>query len=206
VVPHGFDPADQRAAATPVAGPLHLVYTGRFYEGVRTPEPLLRALAALMKRRSLADDLRLTFVGTLVPTYARLAEQLGLTSLVNFTGRVPFSESARIAAAADVLLVIDAPAGDSLFLPSKLIDYLPLAKPILGLTPAVGATADVLRLLDQPIVAPDDDAAIASLIEKLIAQKRDGVLGVPPSFAALAARYDIRATTRAFAEILEQCA
>ena len=207
VVPHGFDEADAHAAVPmPDEGPLHLVYTGRFYEGIRTPEPLLRSLAALMKRRPLANDLRVTFVGTPVPAHQRLAASLGLTGLVEFTGRVPFAESARIAASSDVLLVIDAPADDSLFLPSKLIDYLPLGKPILGLTPSAGATADVLRLLDQPIVAADDEDGIASAIDLLIARKRRGELAVPASFGAAAAQYDIRATTRAFAAILERCA
>jgi glycosyltransferase involved in cell wall biosynthesis len=207
VVPHGFDQAARRSPSpAPDEGPLRLVYTGRFYEGIRTPEPLLRSLAALMKRRPLAHDLRVTFVGTPVPAHARLAERLGLNGLVEFTGRVPFAESARLAASGDVLLVIDAPAEDSLFLPSKLIDYLPLGKPILGLTPRAGATADVLRLLDQPIVAPDDEAGIASAIEMLIARKRGGELAVPAAFDAAAAHYDIRATTRAFADILERCA
>ena len=116
------------------------------------------------------------------------------------------SESEQIAASSDVLLVIDAPADDSLFLPSKLIDYLPMGKPILGLTPRAGATADLLRLLDQPLAPPDNEAEIASAIEMLIAKKRGGELAVPPSFDAVAARYDIRTTTRAFANILERCA
>ena len=122
---------------------LTLVHTGRFYDGIRTPEPLLRALAVLAKRRPLARELRVTFVGPLVPAHRRLADDLALTDVVEFTGRVPFAESAARAAAADVLLVIDAPADDSLFLPSKLIDYLPLGRPILALTPARGASADL---------------------------------------------------------------
>lgn len=207
VVPHGFDAADR---PTPTAagsdGPLHLVYTGRFYEGIRTPEPFLRAVATLAQRRPLAPDLRVTLVGTPVPAHARLAKRLGLDGLVAFTGRVPFAESARIAASADVLLVVDAPADESLFLPSKLIDYLPLGKPILGLTPRDGATADVLGALGQPFVDPEDQPAIASAIETLIDRKRQGRLGVPASYHTIAAQYDIRTTTRAFAGILERCA
>jgi glycosyltransferase involved in cell wall biosynthesis len=207
VVPHGFDPAQrQPRVAQSAEGPLRLVYTGRFYEGIRTPEPLLRALAMLMQRRPLARDLHVTFVGTPVPSHVRLASNLGLGDVVAFSGRVPFAESEQIAASSDVLLVIDAPADDSLFLPSKLIDYLPMGKPILGLTPRAGATADLLRLLDQPIAPPDNEAEIASAIEMLIAKKRGGELAVPPSFDAVAARYDIRTTTRAFANILERCA
>jgi glycosyltransferase involved in cell wall biosynthesis len=207
VVPHGFDGGERRPkAAASVDGRLHLVYTGRFYEGIRTPEPMLRALATLSRCRPLAQELHVTFVGTPVPAHARLAATLGLGGLVEFTGRVSFAESAALAAAADVLLVIDAPSDDSLFLPSKLIDYLPLAKPILGLTPPRGASADVLRPLGHPIVAPDDEAAIASAIEALIDRKREGRLGVPASHHASAAQYDIRTTTRAFADILERCA
>ena len=207
VVPHGFDGAQLPPnAAASGDGRLHLVYTGRFYEGIRTPEPMLRALATLARRRPIAQELHISFVGTPVPSHARLAATLGLGGLVEFTGRVPFAESAALAAAADVLLVIDAPADDSLFLPSQLIDYLPLAKPILGLTPQCGASADVLRSLGHLIVAPDDEAGIASAIEALIDMKRDGRLGVSASHRAAVDRYDIRTTTRAFADILEQCA
>jgi glycosyltransferase involved in cell wall biosynthesis len=207
VVPHGFDnselPPPPRTSGT---GRLNLVYTGRFYDGIRTPEPMLRALAALAERRKLAQELHVTFVGTPVPAHERLAAQLGLSDTVEFTGRVPFAESAGLAAAADVLLVIDAPAEDSLFLPSKLVDYLALARPILGLTPTRGASADLLRPLGHPIVPPTDQVAIAAAIETLIDMKREGRLGVSDLHQAVAAQYDIRTTSRAFADILEQCA
>jgi len=208
VVPHGFDRGEMLPAMPePDRGSvLRLVYTGRFYEGIRTPEALLRALATLAERRPLAAELRVTFVGTRVPAYERLATRLHLDDVVEFTGRVPMADSARLAAAADVVLVIDAPSSDSLFLPSKLVDYLPLGRTILGLTPACGAAADVLRSLEQPIAAPDDEAAIASAIESLIDRKRQGRLGVSTRYSAVAAQYDIRTTTRLFADILQQCA
>jgi glycosyltransferase involved in cell wall biosynthesis len=206
VVPHAFDTSEPSSkGATTGDGRLHLVYTGRFYEGIRTPEPLLRALATLAERRPLAQELHVTFVGTPVAAHERLAARLGLAGLVDFTGRLPFSESAGLAAAADVLLVIDAPSDDSLFLPSKLVDYLPLGKPILGLTPTCGASADLLRSLGHPVVPPDDEVAIASAIARLIDGKREGRLGVPARHA-VAALYDIRTTARAFMDILERCA
>jgi len=208
VVPHGFDRGDlpQPARRTRGEGPVRLVYTGRFYHGLRTPEPLLRALATLGSRRPLAGLLRVTFVGTTIKAYERLAAALGLGGVVEFTGRVPFAESAQRAADADVLLVIDAPSTDNLFLPSKLVDYLPFAHPILGLTPASGATADLLRALGHPVVPPDDVAAIAGAIEHIIDTHVAGALGAPPAHEPGAARYDIRATTREFEAILRQCA
>lgn len=208
VVPHGFDCA--AIAAAPAARDadrrLHMVYTGRFYEGLRTPESLLRAIGSLASRRRLADELLVTFVGTPVKSQQRLASQLGLDGVVRFTGRVPFAESARYAWSADVLLVIDAPADESLFLPSKLVDYLPLGKPILGITPENGASADLIRSLGYPVVAPDDEAAIAQAVDDLIAARAGGRLAASASHSAVAARYDIRQTTSEFAGILDRCA
>ena len=207
VVPHGYDCTDLAPPGprTPSAR-LSLVYTGRFYESVRTPEPMLRALAALGRRRSLAGELHVSFVGTPVASHRRVATALGLDNIVEFTGRVPFADSSRRAGAADVVVVIDAPAEESLFLPSKLIDYLPSGRPILALTPARGPTADLVRALGYPVVPPDDEAAIARAIEALIVAKQQGRLAAAATHAEVAQRYDIRRTAGAFAEILARCA
>ena len=183
---------------------LTIVYTGRFYDGIRTPEPLLRALALIATRRPLACELHVAFVGTPVPSYRHLATRLGLDDVVEFAGRVPFAESARRAAHADVLLVIDAPSDESLFLPSKLVDYLPLDKPILALTPPRGASADLIRRLGYPVIQPDDVGAIASAIEALVDAKRQGRLGIAEHHRSVAQAYDIRRTAGAFVGILER--
>ena len=100
VVPHGFDarlggatsrPADRRL-------PMRIVYTGRFYAGVRTPLPLLRALADLNRREALAGTLEVLFLGPRVDEFEREAEALGLASFVRFRGRVPPVEAASAAA------------------------------------------------------------------------------------------------------------
>jgi len=206
VVPHGFDCRDRVAPSTPPLDDprLRLVYTGRFYEGFRTPEPLLHAIAALERRYQPASTLHVTFVGTPVAAHQQLARRLSLSGRVEFVGRMPFEESARLAAGADVLLVIDAPNEENVFLPSKLVEYLPLNKPILGLTPPKGASADLIRTLGYPVVAPDDMSAIESALESLIAAKREQRLGATACHADVAAAYDIRRTAASFAEILQR--
>jgi len=208
VIPHGYDSADRvrHAPAAVSGGKLTIVHTGRFYEGIRTPEPLLHALASLAARRALDDELRVALVGTVVPAHQRLATELGLGHVVEFAGRVPFAESSRRAAQADVLMVIDAPADESLFLPSKLIDYLPFEKPILALTPARGASADLIRRLGYPIVPPDDVQAIEAAIENLLKAKREGRLRPAGCHRSIAESYDVRRTTATLAEILARCA
>jgi glycosyltransferase involved in cell wall biosynthesis len=205
VVPHGFDPRVPEKDSNPSnrSRPLRLVYTGRFYRGVRTPLGLLESLAILNRRSPIAGQLELSLIGPEVDDYLADARRLGIAESVKFRGRIAPSAAASAAAQADVLLIIDAPSdGASVFLPSKLVEYLPFRKPILGLTPAQGAAANLLRRLQCPIVPPDDTNAIASAISDLLGRWRSGTLAVDASFAATAAEFDIRNTSRLLSDVL----
>jgi glycosyltransferase involved in cell wall biosynthesis len=205
VIPHGFDPrvpVGSSTAADP-SRPLRLVYTGRFYRDVRTPLGLFEALAALNRRSPIAGQLEIWLIGPQVDDYRADAQRFGIEESVTFNGRVAPSAAGAMAAEADVLLIIDAPSdGASVFLPSKLVDYLPLRKPILGLTPPRGASANLLRRLQCPVVPPDDVNAIASAISDLLGRWRKGILTVDNSFDAVAAAFDIRNTSRLLSDVL----
>lgn len=206
VVPHGFEPERPRAAPSSRMGrprPMRIVHTGRFYAGVRTPVALLHALARLRSSPSFDGALELAFVGPHTEEYASEARALGVSDLVHFSGRVPAAEANVRAADADVLLVIDAPsAGPSPFLPSKLIDYLPLRKPILGVTPETGATAHLLRRLGGVVAPPDDVAAIEQALVDLVGRWRSGALEVGPAFDSVAAEFEIARTTARLHDVL----
>lgn len=206
VVPHGFEPDRPHAAPsrrTDRPRPMRIVHTGRFYAGVRTPIALLQALARLRSSQSLDGALELSFVGPYTEEYASEARALGVSDLVGFAGRVSPAEATARAAAADVLLVIDAPSrGPSPFLPSKLIDYLPLRKPILGVTPETGATAHLLRRLGCIVAPPDDTAAIERALADLMGSWRSGTLGVSPAFDSVAAEFEISRTTARLHDVL----
>lgn len=206
IVPQGFDPrVAPRPPRTGAAGPMRVVYTGRFYDGVRTPDALLSALALLQQRAPIEGRIRVEFVGGSMQPYGRRAAELGLGSVTAFSGRRSPDAAHDAAADADLLLVIDAPSrGPNLFLPSKLIDYLPLGTPILGLTPAEGATADLLNRLGYPTVNPADPAAIADALAPLIAAHEGGTLTASAGHDAVARPYDIRETTRALKDVLDE--
>ena len=65
---------------------------------------------------------------------------------VKFLPRVGYLQSLALAKSADLLLNIDAPAATSVFLPSKLIDYIGAGRPIFGITPA-GTAARLIQSL-----------------------------------------------------------
>jgi glycosyltransferase involved in cell wall biosynthesis len=203
VVPHGYDRGVLGSLRPPARGSrMRLVMTGNFYEG-RTPTPLLEALAQLNRRADLSGELEVLLAGGNNERYEALAAQMGLGAVVRFRRTVPFRESLELLNGADVLLVIDAPSAEaSAFLPSKLVDYLMFAKPILGITPLRGASAELLRSLECPVAAPDDLDGIARAVEELLGQWRAGRLRVSAGFGAVAERYEIRRVTERLDAIL----
>src|SRR5262249_37441476 len=88
-----------------------------------------------------------------------------------------------------------ASSGPSAFLPSKLVDYLPYRKPILGVTPAAGASATLVRALGCPVADPADVDAIVAALDDLIARWRGGTPGAPAASDEAAGAFDIRHTT-----------
>lgn len=205
VVPHGYDPRALLRPADPNRrpGPLRVVYTGRFYRGVRTPSALFQALAALHRDQSLAGVIEFVFIGPHVQELQSDLAALGLEALVRLEGRRPKRDADLAAADADVLLVVDAPSdGPSAFLPSKLVDYLAFRKPMLGLTPAGGASARLLARLGCPSVQPDDVGAIKAAVAELLGRWRNGAFHVGDSFDAVASEFDIRRTTAQLDEVL----
>ena len=204
IVPQGFEPGEP-ASSLRSNGALRIVYTGRFYGGVRTPDTFLEALASLQRVRPLEGRLFVEFVGADMADYQRRAAALQLERVVSFVGRVDPAAARAKAAGADALLIIDAPSdGPSLFLPSKLVDYLPLRKPVLGVTPAQGPSADLLGALGYPVVDPRDITAIAAAVERLIEAHASGALAPTPQHDEVSRAFDIRETTRAFAAVLDE--
>lgn len=173
VLPHSFDPALYPAHAGK-RGRLIVRHLGNFY-GARTPYPLFRALRALWDRdRSLLDGVVVELVGRVPlgmqwhPSWRALPEEL-----VKVKGTVPYSESLRLMSEADLLLVMDAPAEISVFLPSKLIDYLGSGTPIMGIVPP-GTSASLLGRLGGITADPKVSEDVASVLAQTISAAKQG--------------------------------
>ena len=105
-----------------------LLYTGTFesYQGI---ELLLRSVAIV---RATFPDVRYVLVGgrpEQVEAQQRLAQELGITSMVRFVGQRPLEEMPRYMALATMLL---SPRSEGTNTPLKLYTYLRSGKPILA--------------------------------------------------------------------------
>lgn len=182
-LPHSLEPALYRQpsrAADDEGGPLVARYLGNFY-GHRTPLPVLRALDRLAATRpDIACRLRVEFVGG-VQGWMRLHPLVRNAdpARVSFQASVPYQRSLDLIVDADLLLVVDAPAKTSLFLPSKLIDYLGAGRPILGAVPP-GPSKRLIARIGGWTAEPRDSAGLAEAFAEFVAD--------PDRRAAIAAR------------------
>jgi len=204
LVPHGYD--DGLLQLIPEkqvkAGVMRIVHTGNFY-GARNPELILGAIAELIEGTDIRSRLQVEFVGNVDEQFSSAVSNMGLDEVVVFSGRTGYLESLSVARSADLLLLMDAPAERNVFLPSKIVDYFMLRKPILGITPATGASAEVLRKLGCPVVPPDDKAAIVNALRVAFANWSKGQLSGSLPDASEVMAFDIHQTTLAFEHAIE---
>lgn len=202
VLPHGYD-ADllslmqQRQKSEKFT----IAHTGNFY-GKREPIALLHALSVFCKENA-SEKLQVLFVGQVSQTVQEMVQKMNLGHVVKLIPSVPFFESLAMAESADLLLVIDAPSENSVFLPSKVVDYLSLRRPVLALTPLMGASARVLGGLGFPTVDPTDESGILDALRMALTRWKDGREATPlPAEEALRA-FDIREVTNGFEFVIK---
>jgi hypothetical protein len=202
IIPHGFETIpDTEMLQKQPEKPLEIVYSGGFY-GERSPESLLKAAAEVQSEIKYRDKFRIRFIGTTPAEFPQLAKMLGLQNCI-FEGPVTHAKSQETCQSADVLAVIDAPAADtSVFLPSKLVDYLAFNKPILGITARSGASADLLSRLGFSTVDPTDSSGIAAQIRALIDASQNGTLRLPEDFTPVANLYQIQNAAKKLDQVL----
>lgn len=204
VIPHPFDPDLIPRPTKRERGPLILRYTGAFY-GIRTPEPLFAGLARLaVQDPGLIRDVRFELIGQVPARDLRSPSFRSLPAgLVIIRPAVDYVPSLQLVADADALVVIDAPSQLSVFLPSKLVDYLGANRPILGIVPP-GASERLLREAGQRVADPGDPEAVAGALRETIVELRAGKARAPP--ARLRDRYSAQVVGRQMQELVDDVA
>jgi hypothetical protein len=205
VLPHAFDPAlFANGGSGNTDDVIRIRYLGEFY-GRRVPGPLVRVLEELHQSEpEVLKNVRFEFVGNPADSQLVAAELQSLPKhLVELRKPVGYLESLKLMKDADALLVIDAPSDFSVFLPSKLIDYLGARRPIFGITPA-GTAASLIRELEGWVADPSDHAGIRSQLKSLLSFIREARTEPrrPWGKDDVIARFEISRISRQFNELL----
>ena len=205
VLPHAFDPAlFANGGSGTKDDVIRIRYLGEFY-GRRSPEPLVRVLAELHRSEpEILKNVTFEFVSNLAESELISAELQSLPKhLVELRKYVDYLESLKLIKEADALLVIDGPSDFSVFLPSKLIDYLGARRPIFGITPA-GTAASLIRELDGWVADPSDHAGIRRQLKSLLSFLREARTKPQRMWGKddVIARFEISRIGRQFTQLL----
>jgi hypothetical protein len=173
ILPAAFNPDfTDRAPLEP--GTIVLRHIGELY-GPRTPKPLFEALRALQQSApETLDSVRIEIIGGAGPGMFQAAGIGELRpGLVRTRPHVSHRESLELMSAADGLLLIDGPSTSrSIFLPSKLIEYVGVERPIYGIAPA-GPAATLIGELGGLAANPSDAGQVAEQLGRFIALLRE---------------------------------
>jgi glycosyltransferase involved in cell wall biosynthesis len=204
VLPHCFVPewyGGNPASESPADGPVRILHTGHFY-GARTPRPIFRAAARLKSEEPMAGKLKIVMYGGMAEEDQRFISESSLSDIVEIHGTIPYLASLEQMRSADYLLLVEAPPKlltGSVFLPSKLVDYLGTGKPILGITPLHGTSARVLAETGHAACDVEDSEGIYHLLKQAAHRQ---ITAAPNSAAAQ--RYHYLKTASFLSEILKR--
>ncbi|CAO5679963.1 MAG: hypothetical protein HEEMFOPI_01370 [Holosporales bacterium] len=141
-----------------------LRYIGNFY-GNRQPGSFLAALQLLSPEQ--LSQIRVELIGASTESIRNMISTSHLNEIVFIYPPVSYIKSLELMYSADILLIIDAPAQKSPFLPSKLIDYIGTNKPIFGITPP-GTSQKLIEEMGFLVANPHDVSDISNKLIHMI--------------------------------------
>lgn len=154
-------------------GALTLLHSGIVYASERDPTQLIMALRRLRDAGvASAQTFRMRFRAAVSEALIRgLAEQHGVSDLVEVLPAVPYKQALAEMLSADALVVMQA-SNCNAQIPAKLYEYLRAGRPVLGLADPAGDTARALAAAGVEAVAPLHDVeAIVGLLGHFITDR-----------------------------------
>jgi len=154
-LPHAFD-ATLYEVSRDRPPRITVRYVGNLFKG-RGPEALFAMARRLNEwRPDLMRGLAIELIGEIADEFKKPEMMAGLPSgCVRFVPAVPYGLSLELMTGADLLINIDAPGDTSVFLPSKLVDYIGAGRPILTISPP-GAASRLVAEMGGWVASPGD--------------------------------------------------
>lgn len=141
VIPH-VAPAVEGAAAPANEG-FTLLHAGSL-RAPRSCETFLSGLRIFLDRVAPKNRVSAVFIVDRPDEVLAAARAHGVEQAVRIEKGRPYSQMPPVLAAADALVIIEAPVDEGIFLPSKFVDYVCARRPLLALSPVPGTLADLI--------------------------------------------------------------
>ncbi len=120
-----------------------LCHAGNLYS-IRNPYKLFKALKKCRDNSENGSNIIIDVIGIENVDLKETADKYGVAGSLHFTGPMTYTDTLKHLEKCDVLVVIEAPYDEGIYLPSKFVDYVQTGKPILVVSPAHSTLADIL--------------------------------------------------------------
>jgi glycosyltransferase involved in cell wall biosynthesis len=178
-------------------------HAGNLYSD-RNPSALFEALRSF-RERDPSRKVKLLFLGLESVRLSELARRYGIVGLIEEGGSVPYLAAQSILERCDVLLVLEGPYQEGVYLPSKLVDYVQTGRPVLAVSPRVGTLADILGAFGGGLAADCvDPRAIEATLAKLYGAWCDGTLEGSYGSARLAVLFSPETVLGLYSELIDR--
>jgi glycosyltransferase involved in cell wall biosynthesis len=206
IFPLGFYPPSYPETTHGVqAEKLIFRYIGNFY-GIRTPVPLLQAVARLKELYPvIAEKCEFKCVGGVQHDVDALKCRYGIGSEVMFDPPVNYVESLRLMKTADVLMTIDAIGEGEVCLPSKLVDYVGARRPIWGMSPLGGPAERLVRETGGTVAAPNDIEGAVENIKTMWERYARHAYEPNRRFEKVYRHYSLEGAAKSLIDVLRRC-
>lgn len=144
-----------------------IVFTGLILKQ-RNPENFFKALRSFLNLHSVPEKIAdVQFIGHNSKLINDAAGRYELHGVVTAKPYCSFEDLWGATRQADVLLLLESPMKEGIFMPSKLADSLSAGRPILALSPAIGTVSDFLSDGGGIRVGPDELDKIENALSDL---------------------------------------
>ena len=182
ILPHGYDP-DDFTRFDQIQKPndkMLITYAGLFYEYI-TPKFFLKAFKKLLiENPSVAENIRLTFVGLLGKENQNLIKELKLEAYISEYGYLDHLETIQKLMMSDILWIMVGKGKSAETISSgKLYEYFGTRKPIIACLPDGALKMAVNEYKASFITEPDDIDQIKEAIAQTYKLYKEGNLPIP---------------------------
>lgn len=182
IIPHGFDPKDftKIGRVDKPNDKMLITYAGLFYEFI-TPKYFIQAFKKILTENpSIAENIRLSFVGLLVKENQKLIKELKLASYIIEYGYLDHLETIQKLMLSDILWIMVGKGKSAETISSgKLYEYFGTRKPIIACLPDGALKIAASDYKASFITEPDNIEQIKNVILEVYKLFREGKLPIP---------------------------
>lgn len=111
----------------------------------RDPTLFFKALRNIINKKEFSNiSIQVDFVGPIEGNVEQISKKTKIDHVVRFAGKRPYNKALEYIKQADILLIIEAPMEEGIFLPSKVADILGYHKPMFAISPPKGVLKDLI--------------------------------------------------------------